>query len=365
MQSIDKLGEKLWFHSVMERAAKDQKTVERWQTDEYAHLTERYVVRAMPSDLTPLVAQALSQWDAIEQRILAELKMDYTLFLNGFEAARKNMISGNENWKDFIEQVQDAVCGAVVNMDWVNLFSWVLPKADVENAEKYREIGKRVAAFYYSDLLSRHNNISLSNKALFDRMEARWKMVCPTVSVEDLHLMTINQLVKDFQKNPYLYLYESDIQSALFGLLRNRITETINIPGNNGRGYPLSVIYSEYLEKIDLVCIDSGNLENVDPSPNKGFETYIYNLPLLVGIELKYSKMGDGFSLIRRVRADYDKLKSLEKIKHKLAIGFIQNETQEEMFCREIENGGAEMVAGQLKSLDGMYVVTPSKIYTL
>ena len=36
-------------------------------------------------------------------------------------------------------------------MDWVNLFSWVLPNADRERAEAHRMVGRMVVALFYFD----------------------------------------------------------------------------------------------------------------------------------------------------------------------------------------------------------------------
>lgn len=72
---IDRLEEDLWGACVIQRAAPDKETVERWQTDELAHLRERFLVRPLPAELADLAGRALAQWQQREQAACARLGM--------------------------------------------------------------------------------------------------------------------------------------------------------------------------------------------------------------------------------------------------------------------------------------------------
>jgi len=175
----------------------------------------------------------------------------------------------------------------------------------------------------------------------------------------------INAVIKDFQTNPYSFLYESDIKCALFSGLRKRICETVNVPMTEERQNELDLIYTEYLERIDIVCLDPEEIaEEINRgsfSPNKRYDTYIYNLPILVGIELKYIWMGSkiGFNILEQ---DCLKLSGLEKIQYWLALCFIQRKKEAESFIDNMKqtcDAHDVMVAEQL---DTFYVVTPDRI---
>jgi hypothetical protein len=63
-------------------------------------------------------------------------------------------------------------------MDWVNLFSWVLPNADRERAEAHRVVGRMVVALFYVELLSKHGADDQSLP--LRQIEARWRLVSLT-----------------------------------------------------------------------------------------------------------------------------------------------------------------------------------------
>ncbi len=114
-------------------------------------------------------------------------------------------------------------------------------------------------------------------------------------------LRNINDFISGyFFENPYGYLYERDIQSHLFCMLRERVKKPVEI-----NGYILSSIYTEYADKFDLVCLDREEIErkynqNVSIRLNQ-----LPNLPLLLGIEIKYVALGyqkDYLDLCRKER---------------------------------------------------------------
>jgi hypothetical protein len=91
-----------------------------------------------------------------------------------------------------------------------------------------------------------------------------------------------------------MFLFESDIQSALFGELRKNVPEKMKEAGSRGNVYELSLICSDYgqhgmgSDKVDIVCLDAKQISHFKGTPYKGFDVYIYHLPVLSGIELKY-----------------------------------------------------------------------------
>jgi len=97
----------------------------------------------------------------------------------------------------------------------------------------------------------------------------------------------INSIIKEFQENPYNFLYENDIQCTLFSELRKRITGHVEVPKRVGGKYVLNLVYSEYLDKIDIACLDPRAPTKLDLSSlnqSEGYDTYIYSLPVLRNI---------------------------------------------------------------------------------
>ena len=100
----------------------------------------------------------------------------------------------------------------------------------------------------------------------------------------------VNQFIKEYQKNPFHYLYEADIQHHLFMMLRENINDGYIFENkkykahSNHKEFDISLINSEYLRKIDIVCLDPKKIdENKD----------LWKQPVLVGIELKFVPFND------------------------------------------------------------------------
>jgi hypothetical protein len=172
---IEKLEEELWGACVIQRAATNQQTIERWQTDESAHLRERFLVQPMPPELNDLVQSALAQWQQIEEKVCSGLGMSREEFLSEFKKSREGFLNRGREWQYAIARMRAGVSNAVRNMDWVNLFSWVLPNSDREHYEEYRAIGRMVTAVFYVELLSRHGHDYESD--YLRKIEARWHLV--------------------------------------------------------------------------------------------------------------------------------------------------------------------------------------------
>lgn len=153
---IDQLEEALWGACVIQHAPANDETVERWQTDELAHLRERFLVRPLPAELADLAGSALAQWQEREQAACSRLGLTRDAYLRQFVTLREDYLHGGHDWQQPVALLSPAIHGAVRNMDWVNLFSWVLPNADRERVEAHRMVGRMVVALFYCELLSRH-----------------------------------------------------------------------------------------------------------------------------------------------------------------------------------------------------------------
>ncbi len=182
-------------------------------------------------------------------------------------------------------------------------------------------------------------------------------------------LSAINKTIEEFQKNPYTFLYESDLQAALFTSLRGNLSYNIQIPITNGGKYILNPVYTQYLDKIDIVCLDPITISQIPPESSNRYDTYIYSLPIFLGIELKYVYMGYkmGFDILFK---DFEKLSTPAKqdikgkIKHWLVLGFIQRDEEAlpliknaHTYCEEIKETKA------IDVLNGIYMITHDKIY--
>ena len=134
-----------------------------------------------------------------------------------------------------------------------------------------------------------------------------------------------------FSESPYNYLYESDIQSHLFSILRENVqyeppvlivneSKTISQDSH----FKLNLIYTEYSNRIDIGCIDPTNpctvktykeiykqirLDKVkdDSKPVNLEKDPLWDQPLLYGIEIKHITPGyeNNFP---NVKKDLDKM---------------------------------------------------------
>jgi hypothetical protein len=175
---IDQLVQELWDECVIRRAAKDQEMAQRWQSDEISHLKEGFLVRAIPDELQSLVLKAIAQWEEIEKKKFNKFDLNKERFLEEFEKARESFWIGNQEWRKFIVFIGSDVQGVFRNLDWVNLFSWILPKADPNHSVKHRTIGKMVTSIFYLELLSKYSkkpNGDINHP--LNKIEARWCII--------------------------------------------------------------------------------------------------------------------------------------------------------------------------------------------
>ncbi len=173
--SINKLEGLIWNTCVRAKAPDSEDAISQWQEDEYAHLTEGFMVLPLPSDLNESVQNALAAWNTIEEKVCCRMNMSRAQFLEEFEKMREDFLKNGRQWKTKAMFMSAQVYGSVLNMNWVNLFSWMLPYADRTNSKTLRETGRMVTALFYIELLSKygddHENVYLK------RIEARWRIV--------------------------------------------------------------------------------------------------------------------------------------------------------------------------------------------
>ncbi len=136
----------------------------------------------------------------------------------------------------------------------------------------------------------------------------------------------IVELVSRFQEQPYTFLFESDLQAYLYASLRSRLSEHLEVhgSGNPEHTYKTGIVHTEYWKRIDIVCLDPESEQCSKIRIYKGSDLHIYELPILVGIELKYRKMGDIFGLSSCL-ADLKKLND-NIIQFLVVLGFLQNQ---------------------------------------
>ena len=147
-------------------------------------------------------------------------------------------------------------------------------------------------------------------------------------------IKSINSFSIQFRDNVYNYLYESDVQSALFAKLREEINRDVDVDGiDNTKKYKLNLIHTEYLQSIDICCLDFDAISPIKESKiyksNNGHDDFIYQLPVLLAIELKFEKGERGTKAFLGTLKDKEKIINSDKkhiIKKWICICFIQSE---------------------------------------
>lgn len=179
----------------------------------------------------------------------------------------------------------------------------------------------------------------------------------------------LKKLVKEFQNNPFGFLYKTDLRSVLCSEMRNKINEKILVPKTGGGYYDLNTVYSEYLNKIDVACLDGEQIEKIKPGDlvqHRGYDTYIYDLPVYVGIEIRYFWMGSKSAHINTLLGDKKKLTedstTKDKIKHWIVLAFFQRQKEFDLFKRSFDAKKLERVDA-IQKLDRIFIVTGDGIY--
>lgn len=173
---IDRLIEEVWDCCVIRLLPANSEMRERWENDEMTYLKEGFHLGPLPEELKPLASEALNQWDERQKKALNSLKMDRDVFLREFRLIRSSYLEGGKEWVAPLLSMAHLLYGAVRNMDWVNLFAWILPLTDMENARVYIEAGQMTVALFYLEILYKYLANPQGFNAL-DKIEVRWKLV--------------------------------------------------------------------------------------------------------------------------------------------------------------------------------------------
>ena len=145
---------------------------------------------------------------------------------------------------------------------------------------------------------------------------------------------SISSVISLFQKNTYSFLYESDIQAMIFAKARESLPQTIKVKGTGKPSlkYEIPIVNTEYYKRIDIACLDVCSSNTRESKTLKGLDMGMYDLPIQVGIEIKYRKQGDNFTF-GKCKNDLEKLRKIN-VKIPIIIGFIQNkESVDDFFC--------------------------------
>ena len=182
---IDSLESKLWQLCINRRAATSDEQLERWQSDERAYLTEGFLVTPAPAECAAHIEAAMAEWDAIEASVLSppptgafrRRAKDRQTFLNEFSEARQSYLAG-ETLPIPLARLCLTLTGKVRNMDWVNLFTWVLPAADPEHRSAHLERAQMVVAVFYLEKIGKALLApDHQDKAGMRKIETRWQLV--------------------------------------------------------------------------------------------------------------------------------------------------------------------------------------------
>lgn len=167
----------------------------------------------------------------------------------------------------------------------------------------------------------------------------------------------IDELVSDFLRNPYAFLFESDLQASLYGSLCSKLPELVEIPcpGIPEGKYETGVVHTEYFKRIDIVCLDPKQAPEVKERKYKRNYVHIYELPILVGIEIKYRKMGDRFGLSSCL-ADFKKLDDIKEVEFPVVLGFLQHQSYKNSFFAGISRTAVQDIDPFSRSV---YVISP------
>lgn len=173
--------------------------------------------------------------------------------------------------------------------------------------------------------------------------------------------ISILELFDSFQAAPYSYLFESDIQSMLYSEIKRKLPHLIEISGTGHphAKYNISVVHTEYFNKIDIACIDVERYFDHPTRVHKGSDIHLYDLPILKGIEIKYRKLGDKFG-IKACLSDMTKLQNIG-IKEPVVLGFIQNDTDVDDFFSDSNVGMRSIEEKMNDPLSNISIVSPTR----
>lgn len=174
----------------------------------------------------------------------------------------------------------------------------------------------------------------------------------------------VREVIHAFQKNPYQFLYESDLQSSLYAAIKKLLPGTVSVQGTGHplANYELAPVYTEYGQRIDIACLDVESAQAHPTRIHAGIDTHIWELPVLVGIEIKYRKLGDRYICIDKCLADHDKLIAL-RVDNPLVLGFIQHAQDVDCFFDTMHDRWARTQPTDADPLWGVIIIAPNKVW--
>lgn len=189
---------------------------------------------------------------------------------------------------------------------------------------------------------------------------------------------SVIELISDFQLNPFDYLYERDIQAALFSkAYSNSQHERISMIGkyHSAEHYPADQVVKtipvkcEYpgTQKFDLAVIDANVIESYDRvnGEKHGWKNdRFWEQPVCTVIELKFMQLGDRQShRISGFQNDIKKLVQYESSNHQF-LGISMQFVQSYALHPEISMENMRALKGIDEVDSGIYgaVVSPSKV---
>lgn len=174
MTKMTDLEEVVWSECVSRRPAPDDETIERWQSDTFAKHQEHFRIRPLSAEHESLVAAALAEWTAIENKLLTRLAMSQSQFDSQFPLLREGFLAGDTKAKEDGAALGNAAQGAVRNMDMINCFASFLPRSISDRRIELAQIGRRIAAMYYLEQMYKADALGTTTQGL-ERVDAMWR----------------------------------------------------------------------------------------------------------------------------------------------------------------------------------------------
>ncbi|MDD2714963.1 MAG: hypothetical protein PHW04_03595 [Candidatus Wallbacteria bacterium] len=143
----------------------------------------------------------------------------------------------------------------------------------------------------------------------------------------------INDLIKAFQKHPFDFLYERDLQAFLYYKLYKKFREDrVEIGGGcykpmdygGGKSIQTALVHCEYpceerFKKMDVVLIDRNYIIHYDKLADGSANDPFWRQPIRAAVELKYLMLGDipaiRFGEKQGIKRDVEKLKKYREEK--------------------------------------------------
>ena len=176
MSAIDQLEQVMWSQVITQSPATDDDTIRRWYEDDLVHLKERYRVAPMDESNRELVNAAIAEWSLIQVKFTENAGFSEDEFLERFTQLREWKLENVPQAGVNVAQLSQMARGVVKNMDWVNLFSWILPQADPKHKLAHLLWGRMVTGIYYVELLGKQNISTVgSGDNPITRVDARWR----------------------------------------------------------------------------------------------------------------------------------------------------------------------------------------------